>query len=155
MDVESEREIERFWSRELGSAAEVLSGAPGLHCTTQRIYNGVQLFRREGRVIVAAPPSLSDFVAVNLRGLGPDQAFSVRFVERVLSPYLDRMIGPAHVGYADHSTFLAKRTKACRLLSTEDAADYQTFAACLSSAELEQSGFDTGQAPAYGVFCDN
>ena len=40
----------------------------------------------------------------------------------------------------------------CRLLLPEDAAICRSFTAALSSAEIEQSGFDSREAPAFGAF---
>jgi hypothetical protein len=85
---------------------------------------------------------LVDFIAPRVRDLPIPEIFSVEFVERLPIASIEKILGPAQVSYADSSTFHPSPTDSCRLLTLEDTAISQSFAAALSTADLERSGFD-------------
>jgi GNAT superfamily N-acetyltransferase len=150
----TQQEIDRFWAEELGSNPEALSTAPTIFCTAQQMYDGVQFFERNRRIVLAAPPKHADRITKSIRSIPRADVFSVEFVERLLSPEVEKILGPTHVAYADASTFLPSTTSDCRLLTPEDASVYAAFREALSPEELEQSGFNTSQEPAFGRFAE-
>jgi GNAT superfamily N-acetyltransferase len=127
---------------------------PGTLCTVQHSYAGVQFFLRAGLLVVASPPHRSQLIAARVRGLPVGQVFSVEFVKRLLSPDVGKILGPACVSYADDSTFRPAPADSCRMLTPDDAAIRHALAAALNPTEIEQSGFDAHESPAFGVFAD-
>jgi GNAT superfamily N-acetyltransferase len=148
----TQREVDRYWAAEMGVGTEFKVSASAITCTTQQLYSGVQLFQRDGFLVVASPQHLTDFIAARIGNRPVAEIFSIEFVERLLGSRLEKILGPARVSYADRSTFRPAPTVSCRLLTPDDAVICRTFAAALSAADLEQSGFDPGEAPAFGVF---
>jgi ribosomal protein S18 acetylase RimI-like enzyme len=147
------QEIDRYWAAELGTGPDFLpSGQPEVICTVQQTYSGVQFFQRDGFLIVASPPHLADFIASRVRGLPIREIFSVEFVERLSIPGVERILGPARVGYADSSNFRPSPTVSGRMLAPEDAPACHSFTAALAAADLEQSGLDSSDTPAFGAF---
>jgi GNAT superfamily N-acetyltransferase len=148
----NQQEIDRYWAAEMGLGPDFKPEAPAVICTVQQLYSGVQLFHRNGFLVVASPRRLIDFIATSVRDLPIGKIFSVEFVQRLPAPGIERILGPARVSYADSSTFRLSPTISCRLLTPDDAAICQSFTEALSVAEVEQSGFDSGEAPAFGAF---
>lgn len=136
----------------MGAGIEFMANAPAVTCTIQQLYLGAQFFRRDGFLIIASPQYLADSIAAGVSDLPLQKIFSVEFVERLLGSRVEKILGPAHVSYADSSTFRPSPIVSCRSLTPDDAAIGQKFAAALTAAELEQSGFDPKEAPAFGVF---
>jgi ribosomal protein S18 acetylase RimI-like enzyme len=50
------------------------------------------------------------------------------------------------------STFNPSPVISCRLLTPEDTAICRSFTTALSAAEIDQSGFDSRETPAFGAF---
>ena len=151
----NQQEVDHFWATETGTGQNFVANAPKVICTAQQLYSGVTFFQREGFLVVASPQHLVDFITTRVRDLPIRDIFCVAFVESLLIPGIEKILGPAHVGYADSSTFNPSPTVSCRLLTTEDTAIYQSFAEALSTAEIEQSGFDSREAPAFGAFVND
>jgi ribosomal protein S18 acetylase RimI-like enzyme len=152
MTPANQQEVDRYWAVEMATGLDVTPNAGEVICTAQRLYSGVQLFQRNRLLIIAAPPHLVDFIATEIRDLPIRNIFSVEFVERLLISRTEKILGPAHVSYADKSTFRSASLTSCRLLTAADAALFQSFTAALIPAELEQSGFDAEETPAFGAF---
>jgi GNAT superfamily N-acetyltransferase len=151
MTPANQQEIDRYWAAEMGGASEFEAFSPEVQCTIQQIYSGVQLFRRDGSIIIASPSQYAEVIAARVRGMAVDQVFSVEFVLHLLCPKTEIVIGPADVSYADQSTFRGASTTGCRLLTLDDLPIRRALADALSSAELEQSGFDPAESPAFGI----
>ena len=97
--------LERCWARELGVSPKFLGDAPEISCTVQHLYSGVQLFRRDNQLIVAAPPGRAAFIEGAIQGRSPDELFSVEFLQAVLGGEAERIFGPAQAHYADSTSF--------------------------------------------------
>jgi GNAT superfamily N-acetyltransferase len=147
----NQQEVDRYWAAEMGVTSEFGSIGPGVYCTIQQIYSGLQLFRRHGSIIIASPPHWAEVIAARVSTVASNQVFSVEFVRRFLCPEAEIVIGPADIGYADRSMFRGASTIGCRMLTLDDLPLRRALAAALSSAELEQSGFDPVESPAFGI----
>ena len=152
MRTDSEEELDRYWARELGAAPGFLGNSPQVRCTVQRLYGGVQLFKRGRQLVLAAPPDRAELVQDKVRGLSVDELFSVDWLQGVFDQDAERILGPAHVYYADSTTFRPDGALAGRPISSVDAGAYRALAAALDSNELEDSGFSGDSFPAFGVF---
>jgi len=149
---DSQRAVERFWAHELGVDPGFLATAPEVSCSVQRLYAGVQLFRRGGRLVVAAPPDQAPLLQDAMRGRSADEVFSAEWLQRVFVQDAERILGPAHVHYADGTSFRSESSGAARPISASDAAAYRSLAAALGSKEVEDSGFSGEAFPAFGAF---
>src|SRR5882672_6496384 len=146
LNAANQQEVDRYWATEMGASSLLQSEGLAVCCTIQNIYSGVQLFLRNHRLLVACPPNCADLVTVRVRNLPPDRVFSVEFIRGLLTPKVERVIGPAHLAYADGSTFRPSRSTSCRMLTPDDAEIFQEFARTLSQGEGEQSGFNPKDA---------
>lgn len=148
------QDIDCYWSIDLALPHGFDPMAQEVHVIAQELYAGVQFFQREDWLVIAAPPQCVDRITERVRGVSMHEVFTANFVERLLSPDVGRIIGPAHIGYADSAMFRTSPTEGCRLLTPEDAAQRRALAEALSAEELEQSGFDPHEAPAFGAFAE-
>jgi GNAT superfamily N-acetyltransferase len=154
LNAANQQEVDRYWATEMGVVSPLQPAGSVVCCTIQNIYSGVQLLIRNERLLVACPPNRAGFVTAHVKDLPPDKVFSVEFIKGLLTPKVERVIGPAHLAYADGSTFRPSRSTSCRMLTPGDTEILQEFAATLSQAEVEQSGFNTSDVPAFGAFAD-
>jgi GNAT superfamily N-acetyltransferase len=150
----NQHDVDRYWAVEMAMPLDFRPMEQGVYCTVQQRNSGVQLFLRNDWLVIAAPAHRVEQIAAGVCGLPISEVFCVEFVARLLFPDMGKILGPAHVSYADASMFRPSLTDGCRLLTPDDAAIRQDLAAALSAAELEQSGFNAQDAPAFGAFAD-
>src|SRR5262245_21432315 len=120
MMTETQHLIDRFWSHELGINSS-LESAPKIYCTTQRLYSGVQLFRKGDRLVMAATPGRFKFVQQAIVGLPAEELFRLEWLESVFGKDAERILGPAEVNYADETSFRSNAKHTARALSTSDS----------------------------------
>lgn len=153
MKDETGRKVEAFWLRDLG----LESGFPSVPvaCTVQQLYNGVQMFLRGGRLVVAIPPEKHGHIRDSVGDLSPDELFSVEWLQGALGQDVEKIRGPADLFYADETNFRFGEIRQARALSPADLPACVELQASLDAKELEDSGFEAGKSPAFGVFSGN
>jgi RimJ/RimL family protein N-acetyltransferase len=153
MKTESYRFVDTFWSNDLGVPSVDISTP--VFCAVQKNYNGVQMFKRRGKLIIASPQEYADRVQRATRGLLPDELFSAEWLAGTLGKNAEKILGPAEVSYADSTTFQTKGSKDARELSQSDMAAYRQLQFALTPKEQEDTGLEAGVFPAFGVFNGN
>src|SRR5207248_8950354 len=128
--------IERFWAQELG----IDSGCNALQicCTIQHLYVGVQMFRRDGQVVIAVPQALHESFQDAIDNSDSEELFSVEWLQGVLGSTVVRILGPAEVHYADDTSFRSEITESDRMLSESDREAYRLFRAALDPKEVDE-----------------
>ena len=154
MNPSHRQDIDLFWSTELALPSGFQPKSVEVHVVAQELYSGVQLFQRDDWLVIAAPQQRVTPITSSVRGASVSEIFQVAFVQRMLSPDVGKILGPAHVAYADDTMLHSSPSGSCRMLSTADAEAMHALAASLSHADIEQSGFDAGEFPAFGAFAD-
>jgi GNAT superfamily N-acetyltransferase len=154
MNPSHQQDIDLFWSAELALPPGFQPKAHEVHVIAQELYSGVQFFQREDWLVIAAPPQRVTPITEWVRGATVSEVFHVGFVEQMLLPDVGKIIGPAHVAYADDTQFHPSPAVSCRMLTAADGEIMHALAASLSRAELEQSGFDADEFTAFGAFAD-
>lgn len=115
-------------------------------------YHGLFLFRCRLTLIISVPPArlerdraaLSAFPATLLDDLPTFQA-------QIAAP-IERVVGPAFVGYADAGTFRAASRAGTRLLTADDRDRFERFRQACSALEWEHGGSELGVQPVAGCF---
>lgn len=148
----SQEIVEEFWTHELGASAGFVSVSRQVGWAAQERYNGVQLFRRGERLIVAAPSRCAKLISGALDGRSVDQSFSRTWLQTTLGDAVERIDGPADILYADQSSFRGAVSHAARALTDADRGAYHALASVLDGQEIADSGFSADNFPAFGVF---
>ena len=143
--------VERFWAHDLGLDTEGF-GQPERLCSVQTLYNGVQMFRRPGKLVVAVPANQQDRLQSAMVGCSVDDIFSASWLKSALGDHATKILGPAEAHYADETTFRSPESSVARALQPEDRVACQRFQAALSPTEAEDSGFNAAVFPAFGAF---
>jgi GNAT superfamily N-acetyltransferase len=115
-------------------------------------YQGIFLFRRRHTLLISVPPAVTDAQRAQLATLtGADFNDSAMLIAQV-GLCIDRLIGPAFLGYADAGTFQPNHTGAVRLLTPGDAAAFHTFRMACPPMEWDHGGSAFGADPLAGYF---
>jgi GNAT superfamily N-acetyltransferase len=150
MKEETYRALDKFWAQDLGLDSGF--DASPVRCVAQELHLGVQMLRRDGRLVIAAPPDKCGVIQAAIGGLSPAELFSVEWLQRVLGRDAVKILGPADISYADETSFRSALPGGARALSTADSEAYRLLQAALDPKEQEESGLTADKYPAFGAF---
>jgi GNAT superfamily N-acetyltransferase len=144
-----------FWAAHLG-CSKVQLAQP----TTSVVRNGPDLASYRGATVVFRPPACvlavpADWYAPAASRIGqrpPGEVFDVTLLRQIFGAAVERVIGPAWLGYADTSDFRPAPTLGSRLLSDQDLPELQRLAAACGPTAWEHSGIDPARPPVFGCF---
>lgn len=146
------RLLDVFWSSETSCAPDDFE-RPGVVVVTRPADNGsdyVQLFRRLRRLQITCSPSLEDTVRAALLAEETDVIFDRAFLERTLTDRVDRIIGPAYLGYRD-ADWGEPWPDGVLLLEPGDLPVLGELRSQVTARDWEYSGLDEDQ-PIAGCF---
>jgi GNAT superfamily N-acetyltransferase len=115
-------------------------------------YAGAFLFRHGPACIVSVPPALTETVSSALRDQPPASVFDPTFLARLFGDGVERVIGPAWLGYADATDLQPIAAPDVRILQPDDAAALDRLAKACGVADWEECGRSGWTSPVYGRF---
>jgi RimJ/RimL family protein N-acetyltransferase len=151
---ETMRKIEAHWRAELGCALDVLPRGVTVivHGAALAAYSGVYAVMREDRCVVSAPAWVVDRARDALAGRAAADVFDARAIAVPFGDAVDRVIGPAWIGYADAADVRLADAREARLLTPGDHAALRVLAAAAGETAWQHSGIDFDRAPIVGLF---
>jgi GNAT superfamily N-acetyltransferase len=146
--------IDRYWASSLGCPPAYLheDGTHIVPLPPADDYWGIFVFRRGAAVVITVPAVLWTALETPLRRLKAADVDDEAAVRALVEHPIDRIVGPAYLGYADHRTFLPQPDPATRLLQATDAGAVEQLRLACSPADWEHGGRSLGQQPAVGRF---
>jgi GNAT superfamily N-acetyltransferase len=153
----SRQVITAFWAAYLGCrraqlsqpATVVVRNGPGL-----ADYHGATAFYRPPACVLAVPAHWYEHTTARLAHQPAAAAFQATLLRQVFGAAVDRVIGPAWLGYADHSDFQPAPPLGTRRLTDQDLPALRTLAAACGPTAWAHSGIDPGRPPVYGCYAD-
>jgi len=143
------------WADLLGCGIEDLE-RPGTRIVpaSDPAYHGAQLFRRGAACIVSAPPPMVSEIARLVELQEPDAVFDPTLLLELFAARVERLIGPAYLGYLEPEEFRPADTRGTRLLTGTDRPALDCLASACQRTEWEHSGIEWGAAPLFGCFVE-
>jgi GNAT superfamily N-acetyltransferase len=147
--------VAAFWAAHLG-CSEVQLAQP---CTSVvragpdlASYRGATVVFRPPACVLAVPADWYEPVAGRIGQRPPAEVFDVTLLRDVFGTAVDRVIGPAWLGYADASDLRPAPTLGTRLLTDQDLPQLELLAAACGPLAWEHSGIDPARPPVFGRF---
>jgi RimJ/RimL family protein N-acetyltransferase len=144
-----------FWAAQLG-CSEARLGQPGTSVVPNgpglADYRGATVVFRPPACVVAVPADWHEPVASRIGQRPPSEVFDVLLLRRVFGAAVDRVIGPAWLGYADASDVRPTPTMGTRLLTDQDQPELRRLASACGPTAWEHSGIDPERPPVFGCF---
>ncbi|MGH9939080.1 MAG: GNAT family N-acetyltransferase [Blastocatellia bacterium] len=109
-----------------------------------------QFFRRKRRLQISCSASIADILRNATSGQAQDTIFDVVFVEQALTGCIDRVLGPAYLGYLN-ALDIDLDGPNVRILSEDDLGALNDLRGSVTAQDWEYSGLDPGQ-PIAGYF---
>jgi GNAT superfamily N-acetyltransferase len=144
-----------FWAAHLG-CSEVQLAQPSTSVVRAGPdlagYRGATVVFRPPACVLAVPADWHASVASRLGQRPPAEVFDVIVLRQVFGTAVDRVIGPAWLGYADASDVRPAPTLGTRRLTEQDLPALQRLAAACGPTAWEHSGIDPTHPPVFGCF---
>ena len=147
--------VTAFWAGHLGCAKAQLTRP-----ATSVVRNGPQLAGYRGATVLLRPPACvaavpGDWLERVAGAVGhrpPSEVFQVAALRQVFGAAVERVVGPAWLGYADASDDRPAPTKGTRRLTEQDLPELRRLAAACGPTAWEHSGIDPARPPVFGCF---
>ncbi len=110
-------------------------------------YHGIFLFRRRQTLIISVPPAFTTSHRSLLATITVDDLDDPTILHTLVVVPIERLVGPAFIGYTDAHTFQPCHHGPVRLLTPHDEAAYHTFRTSCPPIDWEHGGssFNTHQ----------
>jgi GNAT superfamily N-acetyltransferase len=147
--------VDDYWAADLGCSRTDLRSQRTLvipHAAGLVDYHGLFMLLVGRAPIVSLPRDLYPSLHAAAARWSTADVLSSTFLCDMLGDDVDRIIGPAFIGYADGATFRALVPNTAHLLGAGDAARVAELRAACGAVEWEHGGSELGQNPAAGVY---
>jgi GNAT superfamily N-acetyltransferase len=146
-----------FWAAHLGcserqfaqAGTSVVRSGPDLAG-----YRGAMIVSRPPACVLAVPDDWYEPVASRVGRRPPDEVFDVGLLRQVFGAAVDRVIGPAWLGYADASDFRPAPTMGARPLTDHDLPELRRLADACGPTAWAHSGIDPARPPLFGCYAE-
>ncbi len=115
-------------------------------------YAGVYALRSGASLVISAPDAVRDAVSAVVDGRAAGEAFDARLLADALGGRVERLVGPAWIGYADAGDARGGDGGAARLLGDADAGALLSLRDACDPTEWEHGGIDPAVAPIFGMY---
>lgn len=146
--------VDRYWAAFFGcdSAIFVAPGTTILPHAGIGDYHGLFWFRRRETLIISVPAARLERDRIALGGVPATLLDDLPRLQALIAAPIERVVGPAFVGYADAMTFQPVVARATRLLTADDRECFEDFRRACSTLEWEHGGSDLDEQPVAGCF---
>jgi GNAT superfamily N-acetyltransferase len=142
-----------YWAAHLGCGREQLA-QPGTSVVRNgpdlAAYRGVTVVSRPPACVVAVPHDWYELAADRLGGRPAAAAFDIALLREVFGTAVDRVIGPAWLGYADAGDFTPAPTMGTRPLTDQDLPALRRLAEACGPTAWEHGGIRPGSSAVFG-----
>lgn len=144
--------VDHYWASDLGCTREALYTKQTLVVPHHfGDYQGIYAFCRQDLLVVSVPANLVEAFHRETRSWTPSEVLQEDRLRRLVSYPVERVIGPAFVGYTDGAAFQPVQQGAPRLLTPQDVPALEALRAACSALEWEHGGSSFGEQPIVGI----
>lgn len=146
--------VDRYWAGFFGCAPAIFA-APGTTVVPHAgigDYHGLFLFRRRETLIISVPAARLERDRQALGAFPPTLLDDLPALKAQIAAPIERVVGPAFVGYADAATLRAEAVADTRLLTANDRDRFERLRQACSALEWDHGGSNPGEQPVVGYF---
>jgi RimJ/RimL family protein N-acetyltransferase len=145
--------VDGFWMADLGCPREWLrSPHPVVLSHADDRYAGIFILLIGEAPVISLPHHLYPVLHATAEHWSAADVLDVTSLRTRLGNRVDRIIGPAFIGYADHTTFRAVEPNVASLLDVRDHQSIDTLRTACDALEWEHGGSGLGPNPAAGMY---
>ncbi len=149
------RTVDEFWSHDVGCSREQLRAERTVvvaHPDQYADFMGIFILLVGTAPIISLPRELYSFLALEAQTWPASDVVDGARLRSLIGDRVDRIIGPAFIGYTERVMFRAIEAPTTTLLNKAHAAAVSLLRAACEPAEWEHGGRDLGGNPSIGIF---
>jgi GNAT superfamily N-acetyltransferase len=157
LSPETLRIVDDFWAADLGCSRGMLRSSSAIvvpHPAQYSNWTGIFILLVGAAPIISLPRALFPSLSTRAQSWLASEALDATFLRSVLSGSVDKIIGPAFVGYMDHRSAPSAEASAARLLREDDGEKISKLRTACDPADWRQGGRELGENPAVGCFAN-
>jgi hypothetical protein len=145
--------VDRYWSSFLGCPPEALYTQQTLVVPHADLgdYQGLFLFLRKELLVVSVPARLLGALRLQAVQWSPTDVLPEAHLRHLVGETVERVVGPAFVGYTDRAVFQPVFTSGTRVLGAQDVPTFAALQAACSVLEWKHGGSQLGEQSVVGV----
>ena len=117
-------------------------------------FHGIYCFLRNQTLIVAVSADLLEVFRLRAETWPQAEVLDRERFQRLIDHPIDRIIGPAFIGYTDRVAFRPVSVEGVRFLGPKDHSALATLSAACTGIEWEHGGSKIEHSPITGMFAD-
>jgi GNAT superfamily N-acetyltransferase len=147
--------VDRYWTSDLGCSRDDLYSRQTLivpHSTSLSDYHGIFVFLHDELLLISVPRSLIDVIRRNAEGWSRSAALQEDRLRALVSYPIEKVIGPAFVGYTNRANFRPTPAAGAHVLGQQDITALEDLRSACSELEWEHGGSQLGDRPVVGKY---
>jgi GNAT superfamily N-acetyltransferase len=153
LTAETIARVDGYWMADLGCPrAPLRAPHPVVLSHADDRYAGIFILLIGEAPVISLPHHLYPVLRARAEHWSAADVLDVTCLRTWLGERVDRIIGPAFIGYADHTTFQAVEPNMACLLGARDHPQVATLRAACDAVEWGHGGSALGPNPAAGVY---
>jgi GNAT superfamily N-acetyltransferase len=157
LSPETLRIVDDFWAADLGCSRAMLRSSRAIavpHPAKYSDWSGIFILLVGTAPIISLPRALYSSLHTQAQSWLASEALDATFLRSVLGGSVDKIIGPAFIGYTDHRSAPSAEASRARLLREDDGENVAGLRAACDPADWRQGGREHGDNPAVGCFAN-
>jgi GNAT superfamily N-acetyltransferase len=148
--------VDQYWSSALGCAREAFYSRKTFVVADKETgdFHGIYCFRRNESLVIAVSMNLMDAFREQAACWTHADVIDEQRLKGLISYPIERIVGPAFIGYADQMSFRPAYAEGVRFLGSEDTAAFQMLRAACSAIDWEHGGSQLGEQSVVGAFAE-
>lgn len=155
LSPETLRIVDDFWAADVGCSRDTLRSAGAIavpHPAQYSDWSGIFILLVGPAPIISLPYVLYPSLCARAQRWVAAQVLDAAYLRSSIGLPVDKIIGPAFIGYADRRSFQPAKESAAELLRKEDGGQVAALRAACDPADWEHGGRELGENPAIGCF---
>jgi RimJ/RimL family protein N-acetyltransferase len=149
--------VDRYWAAFFGVEPALLAD-PGTTIVPHAglgDYHGLFCLRRRDTLLISVPAERLEHDRVALAGCSATLLDDPPSLQAWIDEPVERLVGPAFVGYADAASFQPRSLQHLRRLTDADRQRFERFRRSCAAIEWEHGGSDLDAQPVVGCIVDD
>jgi len=149
--------VDKFWAADFGCPREMLRSEGTItvcHPNQYSDWKGIFILRIDSAPIISLPRDLFSSLCTEARQWSTTQVFDSTQLRSLVGSRVDKIIGPAFIGYTESGKFQPIESRSTTVLGNEHSGHVASLRAACDSIDWEHGGHELGENPAVGVFVE-
>jgi GNAT superfamily N-acetyltransferase len=155
LTVETLQTVDEFWAADLGCSREMLRSKQTIvvsHPNQYSDFTGIFILLVASAPIISMPRELYSSLSSKAQHWSASQVLDAVTLRSLIGDRIDKIIGPAFIGYTGIGTFRPVEANSLILLQSDNSERIASLRAACDPIEWQHGGRELNENPTVGVF---